>query len=137
MSVEDINLRRTEVLRSCTEQGFLDYDKLLNARAINKDNHTVCPLCLEELSGIGFVTRMQQAVGREVNDLTVTEVNLFHIRELLIGAYNHLPYNVGWGHHHCNVVTKDSGIVNTLNWMRVVIQRNEDSGYLIAVKSGI
>ena len=45
-----------------------------------------------------------------VPDLTVTEINLFHIRELRIGEFNHRPYNLGWGHHHCNVVCKDSGL---------------------------
>ncbi len=136
MTINDIQTRRAAILKSCDEQGLLDYDKLYLARTINKNKNTVCPLCLEELSGKGFVTRMQQAEGREVNDLTVTEVNLFHIRELIVGAYNHVPYNLGWGHHHCNVVTKDAGIMNTLNWMVTIINRNILAGYLEEVKSG-
>ncbi|MEZ4211233.1 MAG: BstXI family restriction endonuclease [Candidatus Paceibacterota bacterium] len=43
---------------------------------------------------------MAQAEGREVPDLTVTEINLFHINELRYGVYNHKPYNLSWGHHH-------------------------------------
>ncbi len=35
--------------------------------------------------------------GRVVPDLTVTEVSLFHIRELRTGEFNHRPYNLGWG----------------------------------------
>ena len=69
-------------------------------------------------------SRIQQAEGRNVPDLTVTEVSLFHIRELRTGEFNHKPYNLGWGHHHCNVVVKDSGIDATLEWMREVIARN-------------
>lgn len=57
--------------------------------------------------------------------MTVTEVSLFHIHELRTGEFNHVPYNLGWGHHHCNVVVKDSGIEQTLQWMRDVIWRND------------
>jgi hypothetical protein len=78
---------------------------------------------------------MEQAKGRAVPDLTVTEVNLFHIEELRTGIYNHRPYNLAWGHHHCNVVTKDAGIVDTLEWMQGVIRRNLDCGYLDSTKS--
>lgn len=72
---------------------------------------------------------MEQAVGREVLDLTITQINLFHIEELRMGLFNHRPYNVGWGHHHCNVVVKDVGIRETLDWMRVVLQRNIEEGH--------
>lgn len=90
---------------------------------------TVCPLCLQPLSGFGFFSRMAQALGREVHDLTVTEINLFHIKELRYGQYNHRPYNLGWGHHHCNVVVKDSGIDETLMWMSSVLEKNRIAGY--------
>ena len=75
------------------------------------------PTVLKKLSGRGFYYRLAQAEGREVPDLTVTEINLFHIDELKYGQYNHRQYNLGWGHHHCNVVVKDSGIYPTLKWM--------------------
>ena len=91
---------------------------------------TICPLCLEELSGQGFFNRMEQAEGRGVHDLTITQLNLFHIAELRFGVLNHRPYNVGWGHHHCNVVVKDSGILETLKWMRGVVNRNIQDGHL-------
>jgi hypothetical protein len=71
---------------------------------------------------------MAQALGREVPDITVTEVNLFHISELRPGEYNHKPYNVGWGHHHCNVVIRDIGIQKTLEWMQQVLERNNGEG---------
>jgi len=72
---------------------------------------------------------MEQAEGRLVHDLTVTQLNLFHVKELRVGALNHRPYNVGWGHHHCNVVVKDSGVLETLEWMKRVIMRNTKDAY--------
>ena len=79
---------------------------------------------MRHISAIGFCRKIQQAEGRVVPDLTVTEVSLFHIRELRTGEFNHRPYNLGWGHHHCNVVVKDSGIEPTLDWMRRVLITN-------------
>jgi hypothetical protein len=131
MSKADILIRKKIIFESCDKQELLDYQKLIGNRIINKNHRTVCPLCLEELSSNGFFTRMQQAEGHEVPDLTVTELNLFHISELRIGIYNHKTYNLGWGHHHCNVVTKDSGIDQTLQWIKSVIDRNVASGYII------
>ncbi len=77
---------------------------------------------------------MEQAEGRLVHDLTVTKINLFHISELRISKLNHCPYNIGWGHHHCNAVVKDSGIRKTIEWMRDVVRRNIDEGYFNAEK---
>lgn len=122
-------LTRSEgIKRLCAEKGLLDMDRLLQARLVNRERRTSCPLCREELSAEGFFNRMEQAVGREVPDLTVTQLNLFHIDELRTGTYGHRPYNLGWGHHHCNVVVKDSGIAQTLTWMEAVLRRNAESG---------
>lgn len=132
MSATDAVQRKNIILSICSEKGLLDFERLIASRALNKKRKTICPLCLEELSGNGFFSRMQQAKGREVPDITVTEINLFHIEELRTGVYNHRPYNVGWGHHHCNVVTKDSGIQETLKWMNTVLKRNIDHGYRVS-----
>jgi hypothetical protein len=131
MTKSDAELRKTAILKECKQMGLLDYSKLCTARMINKDYQTVCPLCLDRLSGVGFVSRMAQAEGREVTDITVTEINLFHINELRYGAYNHMPYNLSWGHHHCNTVTKDSGITKTLEWMKSILERNQECGFKI------
>jgi ribosomal protein L34 len=117
-------LRKGEILRLCEQHRLLDYARLAEARILDRGRRTICPLCLQELSSQGFFSRMEQAEGREVLDLTVTQLNLFHIEELRMGAFNHRPYNLGWGHHHCNIVVKDSGIQKTLEWMRKVVEKN-------------
>lgn len=132
MTAEDAGLRKAAILQSCGELGLLDRTKLTDVRILNARGNTTCPLCLEELSSQGFLNRMVQPAGRVVPDLTVTELNLFHVEELRIASLNHRPYNLGWGHHHCNVVVKDSGVSKTLEWMRTVIKRNEEQGQLTA-----
>ncbi len=126
MTNDNINIRKGFCLTSCKDQGLLDFSRLIKSRVINREHKTICPLCLEPLSSMGFFDKMEQAAGREVQDLTVTQLNLFHIDELRIGEYNHTPYNLGWGHHHCNVVTRDIGIEDTLSWMIVIIERNKE-----------
>ncbi len=127
MSMTDAKERRKTVLMVAETEDLLDYDLLIQTRIIDQDRETICPLCREKLSGIGFFNRVRQAAGREVPDITITDVNLFHIDELRYGVYNHRLYNLGWGHHHCNVVTKDVGIQKTLEWMRRVLDKNKDA----------
>jgi hypothetical protein len=129
MTVDQIRSRKNHTLSTAHEKGLLDYSRLQASRIINSSRRTVCPLCMEELSGNGFFSRMAQAEGREVLDLTITQINLFHIRELKFGEFNHRPYNLGWGHHHCNVVVKDSGVIETLQWMHDILQRNMNDGH--------
>lgn len=130
MSRENAELRRDIVFKDSKSQGLLDFEKLRSKRIINMKNHTICPLCLKELSANEFLNRLAQPEGREVPDLTITQVNLFHIEELKYGVFNHRQYNLGWGCHFCNVVVKDSGIYPTLDWMQKVINKNKKAGYL-------
>jgi hypothetical protein len=130
MTTKDVSARKAAILELAKENGLLKYKKLTKARILDADGKTICPLCLKRLSAEGFFTRIEQAEGRAVHDLTVTQVNLFHIKELRVGSFNHLPYNVGWGHHHCNVVAKDSGIQRTVRWMESVLERNRKAGSL-------
>lgn len=127
--------RKEYALKTARESGLLDFEKLHEARLTDSEHVTVCPLCLGRLSAHGFFNRLAQATGRQVHDLTVTEINLFHIQELRYSAYNHRPYNLGWGHHHCNVVVKDAGISETIRWMDAVLRVNEEGGYYDRYKS--
>ncbi len=120
----DARKRRDWCLEEAASQGLWDTERLWGARILNEEEVTVCPLCLQRISAGGFYSRLAQAAGREVHDLTVTELNLFHIDELTLGSFNHRPYNLGWGHHHCNVVVRDSGIADTLEWMRETVERD-------------
>jgi hypothetical protein len=135
MSPQEAEARRVYNARECERHDLLNLMRLREARIINIEGRTICPLCLEELSGAGFFNRVEQAEGREVHDITITQLNLFHITELRYGAYNHRPYNLGWGHHHCNVVVKDSGIFETLQWMHRVVTRNIDDGHFAPANS--
>ena len=126
----DAIIRKEAILSRCEEEGLLDTARLTESRMLNRHGATICPLCLEDFSSQGFFSRMDQAEGREVHDLTITQLNLFHIEELRFGILNHRPYNLGWGHHHCNVVVKDSGITETLEWMQGIVYRNVRDGYL-------
>jgi BstXI restriction endonuclease len=121
MTAMDVSIRKTHQLKMADTTGLLDYERLRTLRLINHDDHAICPLCLERISASSFMRRTEQAVGRETYDLTTTEISLFHIQELRVGEFQHKPYNLGWGHHHCNVVVKDSGIMPTLNWMKKVL----------------
>lgn len=111
-----------------TTKHLVDLERLQQLRVIDSENNTICPLCLERLSANDFFGLMDQADGRAVPDLTVTKLNLFHLSELRTGQLGHRTYNLGWGHHHCNVVVKDVGIIPTLIWMKDVVQRNERAG---------
>lgn len=130
MSTAQITARRLHNEQECARDNLFDVDQLIAKRLLSQNSTTICPLCLEEVSAQGFFNRVEQAEGRLVPDLTVTQLNLFHIEELRMGRYGHRPYNVGWGHHHCNTVVKDSGIDSTLIWMADVIDRNIQAGYL-------
>lgn len=125
-SAEEADESMDMALRAADEAGLLDIAKLMELRVINSDIETCCPLCLEPIEVGMFLRRSSQAEGRETHDLTTTEISLFHIEELRMGRLEHRPYNLGWGHHHCNVVVKDDGIEKTLIWMRDVLN-NQDS----------
>ncbi len=125
MSLEDAIERKRISFDEAHKYGLLNEILLIKNRIIDAGRETICPLCMAKISAKGFFSKVEQQEFRRVHDLTVTEINLFHINELRYGEFNHKPYNLGWGHHHCNVVVKDSGIENTLKWMNEVLIRNE------------
>jgi len=129
MSTEDVTIRKTWALERANTNDLLNIKILTNQRIINREGYACCPLCLKEISASGFGSRLLQAEGREVDDLTITEISLFHISELRVGQLGHKPYNLGWGHHHCNVVVKDSGIIETLTWLKEIVELNRKEGF--------
>lgn len=120
-----LGFRRQQVIKEAKEKGLAEAIPLEYQRITDHDGYTICPLCLKRISALGFASKMIQAEGRDVPDLTVTNVSLFHIRELRTGEFNHKPYNLGWGHHHCNVTVADMGVEGTLNWMKEILKANE------------
>jgi hypothetical protein len=127
MSPADVATRSKSVLNRAEQADLLNYGMLRTARCLNSADETVCPLCLEPISATFFSDRIKQAAGRERLDMTITAASMFHIRELRVGEFGHRPYNLGWGHHFCNVVAADAGIGPTLDWMHAVIKRNDHS----------
>lgn len=122
--IYDTTPYKKHVEEYCKKNGLIDKIKLEENRLII-NNKTVCPLCLEPIKAIELSSRAEQAEGRESQYLTITKANLFHNNELKIGEYNHMTYNLGWGHHHCNTVVRDIGIKNTLDWMYLVLKNND------------
>lgn len=118
-------VRSKAILERAATAGMLQDDLLYQNRLVDDAGLTVCPLCLENLSASLFSARIAQAEGRETHDTTITEVSLFHVNELRVGTLQHKTYNLGWGHHHCNVVAKDAGIAPTIDWLRAIIERND------------
>lgn len=121
MELGEARARRDHALLNASSLNLDDDERLHAVRAIGANGLTNCPLCLEPIRAIQFLDRSAQAEGRAVEDLTVTDVTLFHIQELRVGTLQHKPYNLGWGHLHCNTVTRDAGIMPTLKWMKSVI----------------
>ena len=123
LGVKGVERGRAHVDEYCRRHGLATLTKLEQSRLI-EGSVTVCPLCLKPMEAAEMASRVEQMAGREVSDLTVTSANLFHIQELQPGVFNHRPYNLGWGHHHCNAVTRDNGLYPTLAWMEATLRRN-------------
>lgn len=124
---EDPRLCKELIDKACHEKGLADVFRLQEARVLNAGEVTICPLCLKPILAMELASREKQVEGREVHDLTITPANLFHLVELRVGWFNHRRYNLGWGHHHCNTVARDWGLLPTLQWMREVIARNDQA----------
>lgn len=118
-------------IKTASGNGLLDRKRLQDLRMIDLEGYTICPLCLQRLDAHGFYSKETQMEGRETHDLTITEINLFHIQELRPGVFNHRVYNLGWGHHFCNVVVADNGLDNTLSWMYETLATNKAAGFFV------
>jgi hypothetical protein len=115
---------KERIEEKCEAIGLTDFKLLEKNRILDSQFRTVCPLCLNPIFARELASRVEQAEGRNVPDLTVTTANLFHVKELRAGVYNHRRYNLGWGHHHCNAAARDWGVDLTLKWMEDVLRNN-------------
>lgn len=129
MTRDGARIRRDRVIEIATRDQLLDARRLTSLRILDAHEQCICPLCRVPIEAEDFFLRGDQAEGRETWDITITEISLFHVEELRVGRLQHRPYNLGWGHHYCNVVAKDAGIDQTLKWMAQVIETNQQSGW--------
>ena len=117
--------------REIRERGLDDTGRLREVGAVRIEASgfvPVCPLCQRDIKLAELMTNVEQAEGREVAALRITEVNLFHLKDLLPGEYNHRPYLLGWGHHRCNVAAADFGVRGTVEWMAQIVRAH---GYIV------
>lgn len=138
MNRRDAAARRDAILAKAEKQNLLDEQRLGTIRAIDEDGFTMCPLCCERMRAATFLELTDQIGGREIHDLRTTKMSLFHIEELRVGKLLHKPYNLGWGHHYCNVVVADRGIMPTLEWMKETLDRQpEVAGHLADARRSV
>jgi hypothetical protein len=119
------HLMPERLVNEVRSRGLDDVDRLnaVGAVRITGDTFiTVCPLCQRDIRLAELMTNVEQAEGREVAALRITEVNLFHLTDLRPGEYNHRPYLLGWGHHRCNIAAADFGIKATVEWMAQIVK---------------
>jgi len=114
---------KNHVMNFCEENDLNDLDKLQEIRAFNKDeDKPCCPLCLKTLDCKIFFKEIEQDEGRRVPGNTITNVSLFHIKCLRPGKIRHKPYNLGWGHHHCNTIQGRKGIEETVDELEEIVK---------------
>ena len=120
-SDEESAQSRTHLDLVLKRHNLSDDKKLEKIGALRRDK-TCCPLCVKPILARELMERTSQLEGRETVDLTVTDANLFHLRDLKPGEFNHRAYQVAWGHYICNTAARDRGIQKTLDWMEEVLK---------------
>ena len=88
----------------------LDIEKFKYYSAIDSNKKLTCPLCLKKIkyedlhrtADYSDNSHSENAVTQNVYTTRSTQVNVFHMRPLVYGSVEHKPYQVFWGHHHCN-----------------------------------
>ena len=63
MTIRDAESRRATTLAECERLGLLDYERLITARIIDRNDETICPLCRERLSALGFFAVAQKLLS--------------------------------------------------------------------------
>ena len=130
-SIENyINECEKHVETYCQNNNLIDANKLEESNILKNDK-TICPLCLKKINPDEFFTGIEQDSGRKSSQNTIKKIELMHVEPLHPEKLNHTIYNLGWGHHYCNLFQGGKSIEETKKLMISIL---EQSGYKIEKK---
>ena len=121
MTESEIENRMMAIITACDNQKLSNTDRLYKTRIIDNVQNTICPLCLKKLSAEAFLINFFESAEKSDIDKNTSPINLFYINQLKIGEFNHSPYNLAWGHQNCNMICKETGVIETIKWMKEVV----------------
>ncbi|KAF2329026.1 BstXI family restriction endonuclease [Flavobacterium daemonense] len=121
MTESEIENRMTAITASCNNQKLSNNDRLYKTRIIDNAKNTICPLCLKKLSAEAFLINFFESSEKSDSEKDISQINLFYINQLKTGEFNHSPYNLAWGHQNCNMICKETGVIETIKWMKEVV----------------
>lgn len=122
MTESEIENRVAAITTACNNQKLANTDRLYKTRIINNASNTICPLCLKKLSAAAFLINFFDPSEKSSDvDKEISQINLFYINQLKTGEFNHTPYNLAWGHQNCNMICKETGVIETIKWMKEVV----------------
>ena len=127
----DASIKRSEIdegeksiIEYCVKNNLYDLKRLKSVGALNEKEVPVCPLCKEIIEPSSLFETKKQVEGREVVHNTQSEIVLMHIEALVPMKLNHRPYNLGWGHEHCNKIQGEHSIEKTLENLKRILRAN-------------
>lgn len=121
MTEIEIENRMTVISTACDNQKLSNNDRLYKTRIIDNVKNTICPLCLKKINAEAFLLNFLESDEKSDIDKDISPINLFYINQLKTGEFNHSPYNLAWGHHNCNMICKETGVIETIKWMKEVV----------------
>lgn len=121
MTDSEVENRIAAITTACNNQKLSNIDRLYKARIIDSAKNTICPLCLKKLSAETFLINFFESTEKSDINKEISPINLFYINQLKTGEFNHVPYNLAWGHQNCNMICKETGVIETIKWMKEVV----------------
>ncbi|MDR7372856.1 BstXI family restriction endonuclease [Flavobacterium aquidurense] len=125
MTESEIENRIAAITTACNNQKLANNERLYKTRIIDNVQNTICPLCLKKLSAeaflLNFFDSSEKSSEKSDSDKDISPINLFYINQLKTGEFNHSPYNLAWGHQNCNMICKETGVIETIKWMKEVV----------------
>ncbi|WPO78276.1 BstXI family restriction endonuclease [Flavobacterium sp. KACC 22761] len=121
MTESEIENRIAAISTACHNQKLANTDRLYKTRIIDNSKNTICPLCLKKLSADAFLLNFFESSEKLDISKEISPINLFYINQLKTGEFNHAPYNLAWGHQNCNMICKETGVIETIKWMKEVV----------------